>query len=90
MGVKLNIPSYLQPYTNDTEVVEVDGSTISECLNRLVTQFPSIGKMVFAKEGKLLDYVSIYVDGEFAYGDELAKPVKDGDELHVVYIIGGG
>jgi len=46
--------------------------------------------MVFAKEGKLLDYVSIYVDGEFAYGDELAKPVKDGDELHVVYIIGGG
>ncbi len=90
MSVKLNIPSYLQPYTNDTGVVEVDGSTVSECLNRLVTQFPSIGKMVFAKEGKLLDYVSIYVDEEFAYGDELDGPVKDGDELQIVYIIGGG
>ena len=90
MSVKLNIPSYLQPYTNHTGVVEVDGSTVGDCLNRLVTQFPSIGKMVFAEEDKLLDYVSIYIDGEFAYGDELAKPVKDGDELHIVYLIGGG
>ncbi len=90
MSVKLNIPSYLQPHINDTGVVEVDGSTVSECPNRLVTQFPSIGKMVFAKEGKLLDYVTIYADGEFACGDELTRPVKDGDELHIVYIIGGG
>ena len=90
MSVKLNIPSYLQPYTNDRQVVEVDGSTVSECLNRLATQFPSMEKMLFAKSGKLLDYVSIYIDGEFAYADELARPVKDGDKLHILYIIGGG
>ncbi len=90
MSVKINIPSYLQSYTNDTAVVEVNGSTIDECLNHLVEQFPDIRKMVFTKEGKLLDYANIYVDGEFVYGDELAKPVKDGDEFHLLYIIGGG
>jgi len=25
-----------------------------------------------------------------AYAEELAKPVKDGDEIHIIYIIGGG
>ena len=90
MSAKINIPSYLQPYTNDAQVVEVNGSSVNECLNHLTKQFPDMRKMVFAKDGRLLDYVSIYVDGNFAYADELAKPVKDGDELHILYILGGG
>ncbi len=90
MSVKINIPSYLQPYTNDKEAVEVNGSSVNECLNHLIKQFPTMEKMVFAKDGRLLDYVSIYVGGDFAYADELTKPVKDGDELHLLYILGGG
>ena len=90
MSIKMNIPSYLKPYTSDTEVVEVDGSTVLECLDHLVRQFPDIEKMIFGGEGKLLDYVSVFVDGEFSYADELAKPVRDGDELHILYILGGG
>ena len=90
MGIKIDIPSYLQPYTNDTEAVEVNGSTVGECLNLLVKQFPSIEKMLFAKDGKLLDYVGIYVNEADTYPDGLAKPVKDGDALYILYIIGGG
>jgi len=90
MSVKINIPPYLQPYTNDKEVVEVNGSTVSECLDHLVKQFPDMEKMVFAKEGKLLDYVSIHADGDFRFADDLAQPVKDGDQLHLLYILGGG
>jgi len=90
MSVKINIPSYLQPYTDNREVVEVSGSTAGECLDRLVEQFPAISKMLYASEGELFDYVSVYVNGEFACTDELTKPVKDGDELHILYILGGG
>ncbi len=90
MGINIKIPSYLQPYTEDSEVVEVNGGTVKECLDHLVKQYPDMKKMLFAKEGKLLDYVSIYVDGEFTYTDELARPVKDVDELQIVYVIGGG
>ena len=90
MSVKINIPSYLQPYTGDVEVVEVSGSTVRECLDQLIGQFPSMGKMLFDKDRKLLDYVSIYLDGDFVYGDELAKAVKDEDEFHILYILGGG
>ncbi len=90
MSIKIDIPSYLQLFTNSMEAVEVNGSTVGECLNHLVTQLPGIEKMLFAKNGKLLGYVNIYVNGEDAYPEELAKPVKDGDELNILYIIGGG
>ena len=90
MSIKIEIPSYLQPYTNNMEVVEVNGSTVGGCLNHLVKQFPGIEKMLFAKNGKLFGYVAIYVNGEDAYPEELAKPVKDGDELYILYIVGGG
>lgn len=90
MSIKINIASYLQPSTNNMEVVEVNGSTVGECLNHLVMQFPSIGKDVYDENGKLHDYVAIFINGESAHPDELAKPVKGGDELHILYIISGG
>ncbi len=90
MGVKVVTPSYLQPFTTNLEAVEVNGSTVGGCLNNLTKQFPDMEKMLFAKNGKLHSYIGIYVNGEDAYPEELAKPVKDGDELHILYIIGGG
>ena len=90
MSIKVDIPSYLQPFTDDREAVEVNGSTVSECLNHLVRQFPDVEKVLLAENGELLDDIGIYVNGEDAYPDELAKPVKDGDELYVLYIIAGG
>jgi molybdopterin converting factor small subunit len=46
--------------------------------------------MVFDKKGKLHNYIGIYVNGEDAFPQQLAKAVRDGDEIHILYIIGGG
>ena len=80
----------MQPFTNSMEVVEVSGSTVGKCLNYLVKQFPGIKGQLFSKNGNLFENVIISVNGESAYPEQLAKPVKDGDELNVVLIIGGG
>ena len=48
MSIKMNIPSYMKPLTNDMKVVEVNGSTVGECLNHLITQFPDIKKRLLA------------------------------------------
>jgi len=90
MGIKIIIPSYMKPFTNNLEVVEVNGSTVGECLGYLVKQFPSMKKQLFSKNGELFEYIIILVNGESAYPEQLAKPVKDGDELNIVLIIGGG
>ena len=49
-----------------------------------------IEEMLLGKDGKLFDYVNIFINGEDTYPDELDKPIKDGDTLHIIYIIGGG
>jgi len=90
MSVKITIPSYLQPFADNKAVVEVDQSIVSQCLDDLVKQFPDIEKMLFTRNGDLHPYVGIYIDGQDAYPEELARPVKDGDELFILYIIGGG
>ena len=91
MSIKVEIhPYFLRRYTNDQATVEVNGSTVGQCLKHLVKQFPSIEKMLFNRAGKLLDYLDIYVNEESAYPEELIKLVKDGDKLHLLYIIGGG
>ncbi len=90
MSIKINIHPNLSHLTNNQQVVEVKGNTVGECLEHLVAQFPSIKDGLFGKKGKLLDYVDIYVNLESTYPEELAKPVKDGDELHIRLRIAGG
>lgn len=90
MSVKINIHPFLSQHTNDQDVVEVNGSTVGQCLEQLVARFPELRQWLFEKNGKLNRLVEIYVNMESSYPEELAKPVKDGDELYIVVIISGG
>ena len=92
MIVKVKIDSLLSDYTNSQRTAEVKGSTVSECLKHLAEQFP--GLEPFTKDGKLLvyqdSYLGVFVNGEIVYSKELDKPVKNGDELSVILMVGGG
>ena len=89
-SIKINIPSYMKSFTNNMEVVEVNGSTVGECLNHLIKQLPGMKKQLFSKNDNLFENIIISVNGESAYPEPLAKPVKDGDELDIIFIVGGG
>jgi len=90
MGIKVNIHPGLHQFTNGQDVAEVNGNTVGRCLDDLVRQFPGIEKGLFDKNGNLLNYADIYVNLESSYPEELTKPVKDGDELHITLMIAGG
>ena len=90
MGVRINIHQTLRHLTNGQGMAEVNGTTVGECLNELVQQFPGMETRLFDKKGRLLNYVDIYVNRESSYPEELAKPVKDGDELSITLMIAGG
>jgi molybdopterin converting factor small subunit len=90
MAVKVHIHTTHRQYTKGLEVVEVKGNTVGDCLNHLVQQFPGMEKALFAKKDKLHNIVEIYVNHATAYPNELVKPVKDGDEIHLVVMLAGG
>ena len=88
MTIKIKVSQILRQFTKDRDTVEVNGSTVGECLDDLVRQFPDIKKWLFDKNGILL--VLIFTDGETIYQKDLNRPVADGDELHLILIVGGG
>jgi hypothetical protein len=46
--------------------------------------------MLFDKDNRLHSYLGVYLNGEDIYPDILTEPIKNDDELHLLYIIGGG
>jgi len=80
----------MKSFTDNMRVVEVKGSTVGECLNHLFKQFPGMKKQLFSRGDNLFEYIIISVNGESAYPEQLTKPVKDGDELNILLLIGGG
>ncbi len=90
MPVKVHIHTTHRQYTNGLEVVEVAGRTVGECLNHLIKQYPGMEKALFAKKDKLLNVVEVYVNHTSAHPNELVKPIKDGDEIHLLVMLAGG
>ena len=90
MSITVNIHQALRQITNNQRTVEVAGTTVGECLTELVQRFPDIKSKLFGKNGKLLNYIDIYVNAESSYPEELAKPVKDGDKLSITLMLAGG
>jgi len=72
------------------DTVEVEGNNVGDCLEDLIRQFPDMRNALFDKKGKLLNAVEIYINQKSAYPDELAKPVKDGDDIHITLMLAGG
>ncbi len=90
MSVKIQLPLYLRPYTGGAKAVEVSGDTVTACLASLADRFPETDRMLFAAPGQLHDYVSVFLNGEFASGEELTRKVEDGADIRVLYVISGG
>ena len=90
MSIKVYIKPIVYKCGGDIIVAEVDGFTVGQCLDHLVKQFPGIEQDLFVKDDKLLSYVNIFVNGQIAYPDDLARPVKDADEIYVIPMIQGG
>lgn len=90
MAVKIHLHTTHRQYSNGLEVVEVEGKTVGECLNNLIKKFPEMEKALFAKKDKLRNVVEVYLNHTPAFPNELAKPVTDGDEIHLLVLLAGG
>jgi len=90
VSIKVNIHKTHHQFTNDLDIVKAEGNIVGDCLNNLVRQFPVMGEALFDKKGKLARVIEIYVNSKSAYPDELAKQVKDGDNIHITLLLAGG
>jgi molybdopterin converting factor small subunit len=90
MPVKMNLYPWLSQVVGGKEAINVNGSTIGECLDKIESEHPGVKELLLNKEGNVKSYVFILLNGENAYPEELSKPVKDGDEISILLFTNGG
>ena len=91
MGVRVVIPTPLRRFTGGVERLEIEGSTVGECLKRLDNRFPGIYAQIVDESGELRRFVILFLNGEdvrFLKG--LETPTREGDELRIVPAVAGG
>jgi molybdopterin converting factor small subunit len=81
----------LHPYITGAEIeLEVNGSTVGDCIADAIKTYPAMSGKIFAKPGKLKGYVEIYVNGNPTVPKELDYPVSDGDHINLLVYLAGG
>jgi hypothetical protein len=88
MGIRINVADEIARFADIPVTIEVHGSTIRECLNELARKFPDSRKWLFDRRGRPL-FLTL-VNDEAAYTTDLKRPMKTGDRLNLLMILGGG
>ena len=90
MAVKVQIPTPMRQHTEGQAIVEVSGATVQAVLESLGQKYAGLTSRIF-ENGQVRRFVNLYLNEEdIRYLDNLATPVKDGDELAIIPAVAGG
>ncbi len=88
-SIEVHLPPMFRHLTGAGAAVRVSGTTIGEVVRELVRTYPQLESYLLAGGG-IKQGISVFLNGESAYPDELSRPVRDGDELHIAQLVLGG
>ncbi len=90
MAVRVQIPTPMRQHTEGQAVVEASGATVQAVLDNLGQKYPGLTSRIF-DNGQVRRFINLFVnDEDVRYLDNLATPVKDGDELAIIPAVAGG
>lgn len=90
MTVNIHIHITHRQHTDGKQTVAAEGGTVGEALADLVKRYPGLKKEIFHKNGKLHNYIEIYLNQESAFPGELEKKVQKGDDIQIITFLAGG
>lgn len=82
MGIKVFLPTSLSYLAEGKDLCEVNGKTVSECLNHLVALIPVLKETLFLGNS-LHPTIKVLVNQESVDAEGLIKELKDGDEIEI-------
>ena len=86
----VRIPPVLRDNTAGSRAVEVTGATVTEALDDLFVQHPTLRDRV-TSDGKLSEFINVYVnDRDVRYRDGLATPIGSDDVIILLPAMAGG
>jgi len=90
MPITIHVPTPMRQHAEGQASLQVDGTTVQTALDALGSKYPALAQRIF-DNGQVRRFVNIYLNNEdIRYLDNLATPVKDGDELAIIPAVAGG
>jgi molybdopterin synthase sulfur carrier subunit len=82
-------PPYRGP-TQGQERIQVEGSTVGECLRAVGERFPGFSEQIFDPAGKVHRFVDLFINGDQIERTDLESPLGADDRLEILAAIAGG
>src|SRR2546429_7435748 len=90
-AVRIVIPTALRQYAANHDAVDVEAESVEQALGDLVDRFDQLRRHLYADNGRLRNFVNVYVNEEdIRYLEKDATPLKEGDTISIVPSIAGG
>lgn len=87
----IRIPTPLRSYTGGQPEIKVQGSTVAQAMDSLVSQYPSLRPHLFADNGDLRPFVNLFLGEENVKDLQGMETVlRDDDRLMLIPSIAGG
>lgn len=87
----LKIPTPLRVYAQDQALVAVQGATVGEAMQSLVTQFPALKQHLYNNDGGLRPFVNLFLGPDNIRDLQgLDTPLPADSQLRLIPSIAGG
>lgn len=87
----LRIPTPLRPYAGGKSEVDVQGATVSEAVDDLITRYPSLRTHLLSEDGNLRAFVNLFLnDEDIRQLQGVDTPLQESDRLMLLPSIAGG
>ena len=86
--MRIHIPGALRSYTGQQTEVEVGGATLAQALDALDQRFPGIRFRIITEQDTVRPHIRIFINDRQTF--QLAKPLRDDDDVYVVCALSGG
>jgi molybdopterin converting factor small subunit len=91
MAVTISIPTALRQYAGGAATVTLPSGPVGQILANLAEQHPQLGKQIYNEQGRLRNFVNIYVgDEDIRYLQGPDTDVPDGETVSIIPAIAGG
>jgi molybdopterin converting factor small subunit len=87
---QLKIPAPYQGPTQGRSLIDVDGSTVRECLDSASARYPGFREQIFDPHGDVHPFVTLFLNGDELGRGALDHSVTDGDRVEILAAIAGG
>ena len=85
------IPTPLRKFTNNEASIQSTGNTVLESVKELANQFPDLSKHLFDAQGKIRQFIRIYVGDEDIHAlDKELTQVDTNSVISIIPAIAGG